>query len=294
MKPERIGSVVLVSVLAATVLAQAGQEAKPATKPPGPAPAAAPTVRRTTRPVAKPAPTPAPTPTPEPTPEPKPPDPRPQVAVMAFDFGTIQSQWWGTYDIGTGVADQIVDAFVNDGSFRMIERKKLDTLLAEQDFAQSDRAAPDAAKLARIGKVAGVRYILAGSITQFHTSDRRFGGGVAGTVAKSMLGPIGGLSFRKVKHEVKLTARLIDTTTGEVLVSVMGEGKSNKGQGAAVDMTEGGGGGVSFSMTSEDYKASGIAEAQEKATTALVQAILEKRQALGDSGPPVRSPVVSR
>ena len=240
-------------------------------------------MKRAAKPAAKPLPTPIPTP--EPTPEPKPVDPRPQVAVMAFDFGTIQNQWWGTYDIGTGIADQIVDAFVNDGSFRMIERKRLDTILAEQDFAQSDRAAPDAAKLAKVGKVAGVRFILAGSITQFHTSDRRFGGGVAGAVAKGFLGPVGSLSFRKVKHEVKLTARLIDTTTGEVLVSVTGEGKSNKGQGAAVDMTEGGGSGVSFSMTSEDYKASGISEAQERATTAVVMAILQKRLALADAAP---------
>ncbi len=93
---------------------------------------------------------------------------------------------------------------------------------------------------------------------------------------------------------MKLTARLIDTTTGEVLVSVTAEGKSNKGQGAAIDMTEGGGSGVAFSMTSEDYKASGISEAQEKATTAVVQAILQKRLALAEATPPVKDPVVSR
>jgi curli biogenesis system outer membrane secretion channel CsgG len=224
-------------------------------------------------------------------------DPRPQVAVMAFDYGTIQSQWWGAYDIGKGIADQIVDSLVGDGSFRVIERSKLDTILAEQDFAQSDRAAPDAARLAKFGKMAGVRYVLAGSITQFQTSDRNFGvgKGVGGTVAKTMLGPIGGLSFRKVKHEVKLTARLIDTTTGEVLVSVTGDGQSKKGQGAAVDMGSGGSGtGATFSMTSENYRASGIAEAQEKATLAVVQAILQKRQALADPVPPVKESVVSR
>jgi curli biogenesis system outer membrane secretion channel CsgG len=216
---------------------------------------------------------------------------------MAFDYGTIQAQWWGNYDIGTGVADQIVDSLVNDGSFRVIERKKLDTILAEQDFAQSDRAAPDAARLAKFGRMAGVRYVVAGSITQFHTSDRRFGagGGVGGTVAKTMLGPVGGLSFRKVKHEVKITARLIDTTTGEVLLSATGDGRSNKGQGASVDMnTSGTGGGVGFSMTSADYRTSGIAEAQEKATMALVQAILQKRPALGDGASPLKEPVASR
>ena len=70
------------------------------------------------------------------------------VAVTDFDYGTVGYHWWGDYDIGKGMADQVVDALVNDGTFRVIERKKLDTVLAEQDFARSDRADPSAAKLA--------------------------------------------------------------------------------------------------------------------------------------------------
>ena len=81
------------------------------------------------------------------------------VAVMDFDYGTIDN-WWGQYDLGKGMADQVVDALVNDGTFRVIERKKLDTVLAEQDFSQSDRADPSAAKLSKVGKVLGVRYIV--------------------------------------------------------------------------------------------------------------------------------------
>ena len=292
MKLLSVGALAVVTLLGSGSGFALAQEPKPPAKP-----AAAGPAKGVAKPAPKatPKPAPSPTPTPEPTPTPKPPDPRLQVAVMAFDYGTIQSQWWGDYDIGAGIADQIVDALVTDGTLRVIERKRLDTILAEQDFAQSDRAAPDAAKLAKVGKVAGVRYIVAGSVTQFHTSDRRFGGGVAGTVAKSMLGPVGGLSFRKVKHEVKLTARLIDTTTGEVLVSTTAEGRSNKGQGASVDMSNSGtGAGVGFSMTSEDYRSSGIADAQEKATTALVQAILQKHAALAGTTALVREPVASR
>jgi curli biogenesis system outer membrane secretion channel CsgG len=93
---------------------------------------------------------------------------------------------------------------------------------------------------------------------------------------------------------VKLTARLIDTTTGEVVLAATGDGQSKKGQGAAMDMSNSGpGSGASFSMTSEDYRSSGIAEAQEKATTAVVQAILQKRSALAPAEPAVR-PVASR
>ena len=82
---------------------------------------------------------------------------RMKVAVMDFDYGTISNQWWGDQDIGKGVADQIVDGLVNDGSVIVVERKKLDTVLAEQDFAHSDRANPQAAALAKLGKVYGVK-----------------------------------------------------------------------------------------------------------------------------------------
>src|SRR5262247_1484995 len=125
------------------------------------------------------------------------------VAVMDFDFGTIDN-WWGQYDLGKGMADQVVDALVNDGTFRVIERKKLDTVLAEQDFAQSERADPSAAKMAKVGKVLGVRYIIAGSITKFGGEDKSYG---AGGIVK---GPVGALGFKKSKSYVTLTARMID------------------------------------------------------------------------------------
>jgi curli biogenesis system outer membrane secretion channel CsgG len=80
---------------------------------------------------------------------------RPLVAVTDFDFGTVGYHWWGDADIGKGMADQVMDQLLEDGSFRVVERKKLDTILAEQDFAHSDRADPGAAKLSKLGKVLG-------------------------------------------------------------------------------------------------------------------------------------------
>src|SRR5215471_3555540 len=109
------------------------------------------------------------------------------VAVMDFEYGSVEN-WWGNYDIGKGMADQVVDALVNDGSFRVIERKKLDTVLAEQDFARSDRADPSAAKLAKVGKVLGVKYIISGSITKFASSDKKYG---AGGLGGGMIGGLG-------------------------------------------------------------------------------------------------------
>ena len=112
MGPHRICSLALTTMLAVASVTVA-QEPKAPAKPPT---RATPLAKRT----AKPGPLPVAAPTPEPTPDPKPADPRPQVAVMAFDYGTIQAQWWGNYDIGTGVADQIVDSLVNDGNQRAV------------------------------------------------------------------------------------------------------------------------------------------------------------------------------
>jgi curli biogenesis system outer membrane secretion channel CsgG len=198
---------------------------------------------------------------------------RPTVAVMDLDFGTVGYHWWGNYDIGKGIADGIVDALVNDGTFRVIERKKLDTVLAEQDFAQSDRADPSAAKLAKIGKVLGVKYIVAGSITKFGGEEKNYGGG--GIVK----GKLGGLGLKKAKTEVGLTVRVIDATTGEILISSKAVGESKKGGGLSVG---GGsfGGGAGFSMASSDYKESAIGEAQEKACEAIVAAIIAKADRL--------------
>jgi curli biogenesis system outer membrane secretion channel CsgG len=178
---------------------------------------------------------------------------RTTVAVMDFDYGTV-NHWWGQYDIGKGMADQVVDELVNNGTFRVIERKKLDTVLAEQDFAASDRADPSAAKLAKIGKVLGVKYIISGSITKFGGEEKNYGAAGLGG------GKIGGLGLKKAKTYVTLTARMID---GGIKV------------GGA-----GGGGGAGFSMGSSDYKDSAIGEAQEQACKLLVEAIIAKKDRL--------------
>jgi len=107
---------------------------------------------------------------------------RPTVAIIDFEFGTIQHWWSGNWDIGKGIADLVVDEPVNDGSFRMIERKRLDAILAEQNFSNSDRADPSGAQMAAIGKALGVKYLIVGSITKFgmETSEKRIGGGMFG------------------------------------------------------------------------------------------------------------------
>jgi curli biogenesis system outer membrane secretion channel CsgG len=190
---------------------------------------------------------------------------RPQVAITDFDYGTVGYHWWGDADIGKGMADQLANALVEDSSFRVIERKKLDTVLAEQDFTHSDRADPSQAKMAKIGKALGVHYIITGSITKFGGEQNDKGGSLKGIR----------VGLGKHKTEVEVSARLIDTTTGEIMLAAKGHGESKKGGGFKFSK-----GGTGYGQDQSDFKASAIGEAQEAAIADLAAKIVAKKSVL--------------
>src|SRR5262245_969608 len=150
--------------------------------------------------------------------------PKKRVSVMDFEFGTVQRWWDGNWDIGKGISDLLVDRLLSDGTFSVIERRRLDTVLAEQNFSTSERA--DRSSAARIGKVLGVNAIILGSVTQFGTEKKDFNasgaGGGRGGVGAARVGT------REGKASVGITARIIDINTGEVLASSTGRGQSSR------------------------------------------------------------------
>jgi curli biogenesis system outer membrane secretion channel CsgG len=204
---------------------------------------------------------------------------RPTIAVLNFEYGTIQRWWSGTQDIGEGISDMIVDELVNDGSFRVIERKRLDAILAEQNFSNSERADPSAKTIAQIGKALGVKYLVVGSVTKFGTeqSNRSFGGGGYG----SAFG-IGQVGTAKGKANVAITARIIDTTTGEIMASAKGDGTSKRsgfllgGAGGG----GGGGGGGHIAFGASDFKDTILGEATEMAVKATATKLVAAKARL--------------
>src|ERR1700730_10237386 len=119
---------------------------------------------------------------------------RPRVAVMDFDYATVQtvsSAVFGTnVDIGKGIVDLLVTDLVKDGTYSVIERKQIDKILAEQNFSNSNRADPTSA--ARIAKILGVDAIIVGSITQFGNETKKTGlGGLGGNWHGGVLGNVG-------------------------------------------------------------------------------------------------------
>ena len=205
---------------------------------------------------------------------------RPTVALLDLDFGTIEKWWSDNTDIGKGVADLIVDAMLEDGSFRVFERKRLASVLGEQNLANSDRADPDAKLVAKLGKVAGVKYLVTGSITKFGTEDSKKGVGGGGLGGK--FGALGGVGMSKGKATVAITVRIIDTSTSEIMLSAKGEGVSSR-SGLMLGGGAGGGGGGGFggmSFGSSNFKDTIIGEATEKAVTQLVANMVAKKDRL--------------
>ena len=207
-----------------------------------------------------------------------------RIAVMNFDYSTVQSgvaAMFGTnQDIGKGIADILVDKLVNDGVFSVIERKQLDKILAEQNFSNSDRADP--ASAAKIARILGVDAIVVGSITQFGRDDKSTA--VGGGAASNALGRfgIGGVKTSKSTAVCTVTARMIDTSTAEILASVQGHGEESR-SGAGILGAGGnssGWGGGALDMKNSNFANTILGQAVNKATTDVAHGLDQKAASL--------------
>jgi curli biogenesis system outer membrane secretion channel CsgG len=209
-------------------------------------------------------------------------EPRKRVAVMSFDYGTVMSSVQAIFgtnqDVGRGISDLLVMKLVNDGKYSVIERAALEKVLGEQNLSNSNRA--DSSTAAKIGKVLGVEVIIIGTVTQFGRDEKKttVGGGRFG------LGKIGlgGVQSRNAKAVVAVTARMIDTSTGEILGVAEGNGESAR---AGTSLVGGGaassdGGDGAFDMSSSNFGATILGEAVHKAVDSLGQQLDDKAAAM--------------
>src|SRR6202163_2252320 len=192
-----------------------------------------------------------------------------RVAVLNFEYGTVKSNAQAIFgtdqDVGKGISDMLVQKLVEDGKYSVIERNALDKVLGEQNFSNSDRA--DASTAAKIGRILGVDAIIIGSITQFGRDDQHtnIGGGGFGGYGSRM--GIGGVGTHKAKAVVGITARLVNTSTGEILAAVTGTGESSRSGTALIGAGAGGGsgGGAGLDMGSSNFGQTILGEAVKAA-----------------------------
>jgi len=230
MMKVMFGILVLGTLLATNANAQAPSAAAPAASPaaaPGAAPTAAPQGRKK------------------------------RVAVFDFDFAAVPpaniAALGANVDIGRGIVDLLVKYLVQDGTYSVIERNALEKILAEQNFANSDRVNPNSA--AKIGKILGVDAMIVGSVTTFGNETKNTGVGGAG----GGFGPfgMGGFKHTNSKAIVNIDARIVDIDTAEILGVAEGHGESSR---SSTSMTGGGGSWRGFGAGNVDFGSSDFQE----------------------------------
>lgn len=130
---------------------------------------------------------------------------KPRIAVIEFK-NKADNQWW--YHGGAEAAqDVFVTELVKSGRFRVVEREQLQALMAEKNLTLSGDVDPSSA--VKIGKLLGVNYLLTGAVTEYGVTDKgAHGSGFRG---------VPGFNAGKRSFVAALNARLIDTSTGEVV-----------------------------------------------------------------------------
>jgi len=133
---------------------------------------------------------------------------RKMIAVVEFDDKTDHSRWhWTGPDPGSGMSDMLTTALVQSGKFMVLEREQIHHVLSEQDFGQSGRVTDETAP--KLGKLLGVAAVVYGSVSEFGYLASETGG------SKGLLG----VGVSKTTARVSIDVRMIDTTTGEILLA---------------------------------------------------------------------------
>jgi curli biogenesis system outer membrane secretion channel CsgG len=173
-----------------------------------------------------------------------------KIAVLPFDDGSIQDHWWGnSLNLGKGVSDELVTALLNTDKFRLIEREQIDSVLREQKIGASGLV--DAQSAAAIGKILGVQYLVIGRVTEFTNSSNTFSGG----------NNKAGLAVVSSTARVAIDARMVDTSSAEIIFSVTGVGEKTNTNLGFVDSKGG------LLLGSSEFKKTNLGRALRDAIT---------------------------
>jgi curli biogenesis system outer membrane secretion channel CsgG len=194
-----------------------------------------------------------------------------RVIVDEFDYSTVKSSVQAVFntqaDIGKGIRAMLVKRMGDANKVVVVERAKVDQLMAEQDRNASNRVKQGSG--ARVGRISGADAVLAGDIVVFGRDDKKTnigGGGFA-------RGPFAGIHIKNEEDKavVVIDYRLVDAETSEVIATGEARGESirkSKGFGG-MGGSWGGGGGGGIDMTSSNFGATIIGEATQDCVNKL-------------------------
>lgn len=152
---------------------------------------------------------------------------KPRIAVLKIKNDSTA----GGGRLGPAIQDWLMEELVKSGTFRVMERKRLNAVFAEQGLSMS--GAVDDKTAVAVGKLLGCQLVVLGAVTDFsrHRSGAHGAFGV-------------GFGVKKTTAEGTLNIRLVNTTTAEIIYTGSAKGKHSfskvdvAGFGGGVDWDE--------------------------------------------------------
>ncbi len=129
---------------------------------------------------------------------------QPTIAVADFTNQVGNLYWWRG-SVGSDLASMVTNELAALGSFKVVERSRVDAVLDEQDLAAAGLVDPSTG--AQIGRMTGADYVVLGTVSAYEETSKKGGGlGYKGI-------RVGG---KKSETYVAVDLRVVDTTSSEV------------------------------------------------------------------------------
>lgn len=193
---------------------------------------------------------------------------KPSLGVIEFKNESGAGWWRG--GVGWELASMLSNELAATGAFRIVERSKLESVIEEQNLAASGRVREGTG--ARIGKLTGAQYLVAGTVTAYEEDTKGTGGGIS----------FGGVSLGGKSSEAYLAVdiRVINSETGEVDFVRTVEGRS-KSTGISLGVYKGGFGG-SLAQENKTPAGKAIRAALVEVTDYLECAMVKRNRCLDE------------
>lgn len=156
---------------------------------------------------------------------------KPSMAIL--DFRNTTSAYWWNLDVARELSGMLNNELASGNHFTLVERRKLASILREQDLVESGRISGDRA--AKMGKMTGAQYLVTATVSAFENNIQKAGGGIS----------FKGISLggKKKKAYIAVDLRVIDSTSGEVVQTRTVEARSG-GLGLGIGVRRNGFGGA--------------------------------------------------
>lgn len=152
---------------------------------------------------------------------------KPVLGVLKFQDETGAMPFQG--GIGRVLTNILTNEIAARPSFTVVERRRLQAIIEEQDLGTSGRLRPGDG--ARIGELTGAQYLVMGTVTAFEE-------GVEKNNARGFIGGLGGSRESSTAY-LAIDLRVVDTSTGEIAQARTIEGRTTK-TASSVDLAVGG------------------------------------------------------